>query len=140
MHTQLWFTIIGFHTLVVYLPIAGLVLYLRPQLLHHILALFLGLLIAFIDQQGDDPQLTVLLLLTFGLFLGMLQHAKPWRWALLISVLVPLTSVLRVAVEKRADAFVGQGVFAMITLVPAYVGVYAGRMIHSAKRGASSPS
>ncbi len=140
MHTQLWFTIIGFHTLVVYLPIAGFVLYLRPQLLHHVLALFLGLLTAFIDQQGDDPQFTVLLLLTFGLFLGVLKPEKPWRWALLISIWVPMTSMLRVVVDARADAFVRHGVIAMIALIPACIGVYAGRMIHSAKRGTPSPS
>ena len=140
MHTPLWFTIVGFHTLVVFLFVAAFLIYFFPRRLYHILALFIGLLVAFIDQQVGDPQFPALLLLAFGLFLGAMQPVQPWRWALLISVWVPLVSMLRILIEERTAAFINEGVFALIALVPAFLGAYAGKMISSHQQSVSSSS
>jgi hypothetical protein len=41
------------------------------------------------DLRTDDPQLPVLLLLTFGLFLGFAQPQAAWRWALVLGLWIP---------------------------------------------------
>jgi hypothetical protein len=131
MQSQLMFNIIGFHTLALYLPVAALVLYLRPAMVHHIMALFLGLLTAFIDHHGDEVTFTVLLLLSFGFFLGFSQPSRVWRWAVLISLWVPITAILMIFVEGRNAVFLKDGIASGIALVPAFVGAYGGLFIHS---------
>ena len=132
MQSQVWFNIIGFHSLALSLPLAAFILYKRPHLLHHLMALFLGLLTAFVDQHGDDPQFTVLLLLTFGFFMGFSQPEKVWRWALLLSAWVPFTMILRIVLEGRHGEFVNEGLFSIVPLVPGFIGSYAGSLLHGA--------
>jgi hypothetical protein len=139
MHAPLWFTIIGFHTLVVFLLVAASLLYLFPQRLHHVFAVFIGLLVAFVDQEVSEPQLPALLLLAFGFFLGAMQPARPWRWALLISIWVPLGGLLRIVIETRTDALVRDGAPAIIALIPAFVAAYAGKFIATSPRKVVSP-
>ncbi len=103
MHNSILVTIVGFHTLVLYLPVAALILYIRPKAWHYLLTLFLGLLIAFIDLQTDEVQLPALLLLTFGFFLGFAESARPWRWAAILGVWVPLIHFLRIINENAGE-------------------------------------
>ena len=137
MRTPLWFTMVGFHALVVFLIVAAILIYRFPRRLYYVLALFIGLLIAFIDRQVSEPQLPALLLLAFGFFLGAMQPARPWRWALIISIWVPLVSIA--AAVGSAQAFGKEGMPALIALVPAFFGAYAGSFIGSHHRQIPSP-
>ena len=53
MHHQLWITVISFHLMVVFLPVAMVLLYKRPDAWHFTLALFVGLLTGFINLHSD---------------------------------------------------------------------------------------
>ena len=140
MHNSILVTIVGFHTLVLYLPVAALILYIRPQAWHYLLTLFLGLLIAFIDLQTDEVQLPALLLLTFGFFLGFAQSTSAWRWAVILGVWVPLIQFFRIIIEGGWERILTEGVGSLLTLAFAFIGTYAGvairlAVVHSEIRG-----
>ena len=63
MSAQTLFTVIVFNSLVLFIPVAMLLLYMRPQLWHYLFALFLGLVIGWMDMHSVEVQPTVLLLL-----------------------------------------------------------------------------
>jgi hypothetical protein len=57
-----------------------------------------GILTAAIDVAapwGDDTaKVTLLLLIIFGGLLGFTQPVKPWRWALLVGLWLPITHLV----------------------------------------------
>jgi len=126
---QTLFTVVTFNLMILFLPVAALLLFKWPRLWHLLLALYLGLLVGLTDLRTDDPQLPALLLITFGLFLGFAQPQAAWRWALILGLWVPalgfIASAASVTTAQLSDVF-----FSFIALVPALVGVYAGVFVH----------
>ena len=133
MSTETLFTVVIFNSLVLFVPIAMLLLYLRPQLWHYLFALFLGLVIGWMDMHSVEVQPTVLLLLVFGMFLGFAQPRHAWRWALLLAVWVPLGGFLAQFAGLRTAAPAEPGVIAsFIAFIPAFVGAYGGVLVRRA--------
>ena len=130
---RIWFTVIGFHVLAFYLPVAAALLYFRPTMFHSIMAFFLGLLTAFLDWLVAEPQFTVVLLLAFGLFLGFLQPSRGWRHAILLALWVPCTSLFMCLMN--GGSFLHEGLVSFVAFVPAYWGTRLGMLIHSTTRG-----
>jgi hypothetical protein len=126
MHQLLLYTIIPFHLLVVFLLVAMFLLSKRPQLWYHLLALFTGLVVGFIDLHSDEIQLPALLLLAFGFFLGFAQPKNAWRWALYLGIWVPIFGNLRIFIEGTPDKLISEGLGSLLALLPAFLGVYAG--------------
>ena len=58
------------------------------------LGLVLGLVAGFLDVKFSDLLLTALFVLASTLGLGTLRPERPWRWALLVAVLVPVVQFL----------------------------------------------
>ena len=54
------------------------------------LALAGGIFIGYADSHSDDEFITVGILLGFSFLLGVLGPRRPWLWALLIGIWVPL--------------------------------------------------
>jgi len=123
-----------FHLLVYFLPLSIILLYLWPRLWHHLLSIFFGIIAGMIDVQSQEVQLTVLLLLVFGLFMGFNQSVKAWRWGLLLGVFVPLFAISSIIESSAAEKMVNEGVFAAIAIVPAMLGVYIGVLLRSQSR------
>jgi len=123
-----------FHLLVYFLPLSIILLYLWPRLWHHLLSIFFGIIAGMIDVQSQEVQLTVLLLLVFGLFMGFNQPVKAWRWGLLLGVFVPLFAISSIIESSAAEKMVNEGVFAAIAIVPAMLGVYIGVLLRSQSR------
>ena len=69
MSSQLLFTVIVFNSLVLFLPVAAILLWLKADLWLPLLMIFLGVIIGLSDLRSD-VQLTALLLLAFGFFAG----------------------------------------------------------------------
>src|SRR5437762_1086664 len=88
-------TFCGFHLLVVALRGVASTLCFKPQLWHTSLALFWGLLIAFIDLIASGAQLPALLLLSSGFFLGFARPSCAWRWALLVATWIPAAAFVQ---------------------------------------------
>ena len=122
-------TIAGFYLLAILLPVSVLLLARMPNLWHHLFALFLGMLVGYLDLHSDDPQFAVLLLLVFGFFLGYSHTTNAWRWALLLGVWVPIFGILKILYDGTTDRLVSDGVFSLLALVPAFIGVYVGVFI-----------
>jgi hypothetical protein len=134
MHDRLIFTMTWFHLLVCFLPLSIILLYLWPRLWHHLLSIFFGVIAGMIDVNSQEVQLTVLLLLVFGVFMGFNQPLKAWRWGLLLGVFVPLFAISSILGSSAADKMVTEGVFAAIAIVPAMIGVYVGVLLRSQAR------
>lgn len=128
MSTQTLFTVIAFNTLVLSLPIAALVLWLKPQWWLNLWTLFIGVLIGLMDLRATEVQLTAFLLIAFGFFAGFAQPKNAWRWALLIGIWVPIfgaiASAVRLTNARGVDVFV-----AFAAMAFALAGVYAGVIV-----------
>jgi hypothetical protein len=126
MSSHILFTLGWFHALVLLLPIAMFLVYKWPQLWHHLLALFLGIVIAIVDSRTDDVQLPALFLLAFGFFLGFSQPQNPWRWATILAIWIPLVGFAKIIFEGADYKLARECVPALIAFIPALVGAYAG--------------
>jgi hypothetical protein len=91
---------------------------------YFVLAVVLGLFVAYIDSLGGAFHLfiTALLLVFFGGFLGWRQPRQAWRWALIIGGGVYSVFLWR----RQFDALSLNLLKAVPTFIPAFVGVYGG--------------
>ena len=128
MPPQTLFTVITFNLMILFLPVAALLLFKWPRLWHLLLALYLGLLVGLTDLRTDDPQLPALLLITFGLFLGFAQPTAAWRWALVLGLWIPFLGLIARAAGVTNAQF-SDVLFSLVALVPALIGAYAGVLV-----------
>lgn len=125
------FTVIWFHSLAVFLPAAILILYRQPKLWQYLFSSFLGILVALIDLSSTEVQLTVLLLLVLGLFLGFNNPASGWKWAILLGVWVPLCSFIKILLLDTPDRIVIKEFGSLLSLCFAFAGVYSGVVVQN---------
>ena len=128
------FTMVGFHTLVAFLPIAIFVIYKRPHLWHYMLALFLGMLTGFLDAHTDNLQFIVFLPIAFGFFLGFAKPEGSWRMIPMLALWVPLIEFAKSAVGLNAT-MMNDVVPSFLVLIPTAIGLYIGKAVHSAVAG-----
>ncbi|MEK7672090.1 MAG: hypothetical protein AAB344_07710 [Bacteroidota bacterium] len=126
MNTQLAFTMIGFHLLVIFLPISMVVLFKWPQAWHHMIALFLGLLTGYINLASDEVQFPALLLIAFGFFIAFSHPKGAWQFALLLAIWIPVGELVRSLLEGNIEAILQEGFLPFVAFVPALLGTYAG--------------
>ena len=138
MSTQLLFTVIVFNSLVLFLPVAAILLWLKADLWLPLLMIFLGVIIGLSDLRSD-VQLTALLLLTFGFFAGYAKPKYAWVWALLLGIWVPLAEFTALAIGLKLS-YRPDILASAIALVPAFVGAYAGVVIQWAATRTNSTS
>jgi len=103
MHSQLWLTVISFNSMVAFLPVAAVILVIKPAFWPYALSIFAGILAGFVDVQGAENQLTALILIAFPFFLGFSQSEKAWRWALLAGMWVPLSELVRAGMTVQGQ-------------------------------------
>lgn len=126
MHNHIWVTVISFHTMVMYIPLAAAILFLRPALWPHTLAVFGGLLAGFANLQGAQNQLIALLLIAFPFFVGFSHPEKAWRWALLTGLWVPISENIRIWITTPGQwHIVDPSIFLVLgfSFLGAYIGV-----------------
>jgi len=132
MNNHLLFTVVTFQAMVLFLPLAALVLYRRPSLWLYLLAGFTGYLMALIDLRSDDVQLSALLLLMFSLFVGFADSTAPWRWGILLGAWIPVMQFIRIGMEGRADLLLPEGVGSLLAVAFAMAGAYLGSAVRRA--------
>jgi hypothetical protein len=142
MSKQVLLTVILFYSLVLFIPIAAALLYVRPRLWHYLLALFLGIVVGWWDLGATDVQGIVLLLLVLGLFMGFAQPKQAWRWALLLAMFVPSIAFAAVALGVKTFS-ANETLGSMIAFLPALIGAYSGALVsraagHGANEGSVS--
>lgn len=126
MSTKLLLTVAGFHILVACVPIAILLSLLRPRLHRLMFALFLGLLVGFLNLQGDEVQFPILLLIAFGFFLAYKSPRMPWHLVPLLALWVPLGEFLRHALVPGSGAFIHEVGGSAFAFIPALLGTVLG--------------
>ena len=138
MSTQVLFTVIVFNSLVIFLPVAAVLLWLKADLWLPLLTMFLGIIIGLSDLR-NDMQLTALLLLAFGFFAGYAKPNYAWVWALLLGIWVPLAEFTALAIGLKLS-YRPDILASAIALIPAFVGAYAGVAIQWAATRTNSNS
>ncbi len=138
MPVQLLFTVIAFNSLVLFLPIAAILLWLKPNLWLPLLTAFLGILVGLSDLRSD-VQLTALLLLVFGFFAGYAKPQSAWVWALLLGIWVPLSEFTALAIGLRLS-YRPDILVSAIALVPAFIGAYGGVVVRWAAARSKKPT
>jgi hypothetical protein len=95
-----------------------------------LLALVGGLFAGVIDSNATEPQPAALLVLIFAGLLGFAQPRNAWRWAIIVTLGLPLAQVsLRLLGAQPRDP-VSPGEYAtLIALIPAFIGAYGGVLI-----------
>ena len=110
-----------------------------------LLALAGGLFIGYADSRSDDEFITLGMLAGFSFLLGVLGPRRPWLWAVLIGIWVPvLDSVLPtvgLAPTRPGESFGPLSALAVTALVltvclagaysGAFVGKAVGRSLHA---------
>jgi hypothetical protein len=132
MFSHILFTVAWFHALALFLPMSMFLLYKWPKLWHHLLALFLGILIAVVDIKTDDVQLPALFLLAFGFFLGFSEPKKPWRWAIILAVWIPFVGFAKLILEGAGYRLIWECAPSLMAFLPALIGAYAGALLNLA--------
>jgi hypothetical protein len=125
MSAQTLFTIIVFNSLVLFLPVAAILLWRKPDLWLPLLTGFLGVLIGWMELYSKELQLPFLLLLAFGFFAGYARPSYAWIWALLLGIWVPLAEFTALAIGLKLS-YRPDILASCIALIPAFIGAYAG--------------
>lgn len=95
-----------------------------------LLALVGGIVIGAIDFNATEPQPAALLVLIFAGLLGFAQPRNAWRWAIIVTLGLPLAhlTLRQLGVQPRDP--VSPGEYAtLIALIPAFIGAYGGVLI-----------
>jgi ABC-type multidrug transport system permease subunit len=97
----------------------------RSDLLFYILAVVLGILAGWLEIQVRDLLFTALLVLAPCILLGVIRPRKPWRWAVLIGIFVPIADLMAflVMTQKPSRAQIYES---LLVFLPALVGSYGG--------------
>lgn len=133
------FTVIIFYSLVLFVPVSALLLLARPKLWHYLLAIFLGMIVGWLDLRSDEVSATILLLLVFGMFLGFAQPRHAWRWALLLAMWVPLGGFFSSALGlTNLPAASPNWLASLVAFIPAFIGAYGGALVSGASRRMSA--
>jgi hypothetical protein len=95
------------------------------------IAVIFGLLIAWVDSRPtwDDTGITVGVILIVTALLGFASPRRAWLWALAVGIWPPLFALL-----------MHNSLGALIALVVAFIGAYAGALIRRALSGADGTS
>ena len=106
----------------------------------YLLAAGSGALAGWVDIRVQDLLFTALLVMIPAMVLGVLRPHKPWRWAVLVGLFVPLIELLSFLFLKahplRAQVY--QSFLALLpALVAAYGGAFGRGVINNLWRGTS---
>jgi hypothetical protein len=103
-----------------------------------LLALAISSFAVSVDLHNSEPQAAALVLIVGGFVLGMVWPAGAWRWALVLglSILVGDYLAPQLKLVARDPEPVNWG--ALVALIPAFVGTYAGVGMRALMRAATA--
>jgi len=129
MPVKLLFTIVGFNGLALVFLAGVVVVYFRPSQFGLMTSLFLGWLTAFVNLNSSEPQFPVLLLLSFGFFVGFVVREKVWKFALVLGMFVPVSQFVWLGATHQFSLFLPDGVGSIIAFIPSFGGAYLGKYV-----------
>jgi hypothetical protein len=97
---------------------------------YYMLAVGLGIVAGWVDVKVGDLLFTALLVLAPCMLLGALRPNRPWRWTIVVGILVPVADLLAylIMIQKPDRAQIYESFLAFL---PGLVGAYGGAFMRS---------
>jgi energy-converting hydrogenase Eha subunit A len=99
----------------------------------YILAILLGTATGYVNVRVEDLMLTAVMVTAFAMFLAFLRPEHPWRWAVVVSAIIPLGEIVafRMTGQKLNRAGISEAILAVL---PANAGAYGGAALRTVIR------
>ena len=99
----------------------------------YVLAILLGAVTGYVNVRIEDLMLTAVMVTSFAMFLAFLRPAHPWRWAVVVSVIIPIGEVIafKFTGQKLNRAGISEAILAVL---PANAGAYGGAALRTVIR------
>jgi len=97
----------------------------------YLLAVLLGAATGYVNVRVEDLMLTAVMVTAFAMFLAFLRPERPWRWAVVVSAIIPIGEVLafKLTGQKLNRAGISEAILAVL---PANAGAYGGAALRTA--------
>jgi energy-converting hydrogenase Eha subunit A len=105
----------------------------QSSTLFYVLAILLGAASGYVNVRVEDLMLTAVMVTAFAMFLAFMRPEHPWRWAVLVSAIIPLGEVLafKLTGQKLNRAGISEAILAVL---PANAGAYGGAALRQVIR------
>ncbi len=100
----------------------------KSDVFAYLLGAALGAFAGFMDVKVGDLLFTALLVLAPCILLGLLRPQKPWRWALLVGMFVPIADLLAYLI-MRQKPYRAQIYESFLVFMPGVAGAYGGALM-----------
>jgi len=127
-------SIIGFYTLIALIPVCAVLIAKFPSHWNRVFAWYLGMMMGLIDLAAKEAQVSVVLLFSFGMFLGFVEKKRPWVPAVLLGIWIPLAHLVSY-VTGGPEQFLTEGLGSAIAILPSLAGCYVGRILRRRASG-----
>jgi energy-converting hydrogenase Eha subunit A len=99
----------------------------------YILAVLLGVATGYVNVRVEDLMLTAVMVTAFAMFLAFLRPEHPWRWAVVVSAMIPVGEVVafKLTGQKLNRAGISEAILAVL---PANAGAYGGAALRTVIR------
>ena len=99
----------------------------------YILAVLLGAATGYVNVRVEDLMLTAVMVTAFAMFLAFLRPEHPWRWAVVVSAIIPMGEVVafKLTGQKLNRAGISEAILAVL---PANAGAYGGAALRTVIR------
>ena len=97
----------------------------RSSIVYYVLGILLGAATGYVNVRVEDLLLTAVMVTGFAMFLAFMRPSRPWRWAVLVAVLIPIGEVVafKMTGQKTNRAGISE---AFLAALPANAGAYGG--------------
>jgi hypothetical protein len=99
----------------------------------YVLAVLLGAVTGYVNVRVEDLMLTAVMVTAFAMFLAFLRPEYPWRWAVVVSAIIPIGEVVafKLTGQKLNRAGISEAILAVL---PANAGAYGGAALRTVIR------
>jgi hypothetical protein len=94
--------------------------------LFYVIAVFCGVLAGIAHITIGDPLLTSLVVLISTMFLGFMRPERPWRWLLIVGLLVPVVMLTANVLHYYRTLTRAGLAGAILIMLPGIAGAYGG--------------
>ncbi len=94
--------------------------------LFYLLAVIFGILAAITHITIGDPLLTALVVLISTMILGFARPERPWRWTLIVGLLVPIVMLVANAIHYYKTLTRAGLAGSILIMLPGIAGAYGG--------------
>jgi hypothetical protein len=99
----------------------------------YVLAVLLGAATGYVNVRVEDLMLTAVMVTAFAMFRALLRPQHPWRWAVVVSAMIPIGEVaaFKMTGQKLNRAGISEAILAVL---PANAGAYGGAALRTVIR------